>query len=261
MRLIGAQVALFRKNAGLTQQGLAELAGSSEETIASIEQGRRPLLPDFAEHLDKLLNTGGALAVGVEQQPERDKYPVWAEDFILYEQEAIALNWFENAVLPGPLQTEEYARATFRSFVPPLSDAEIEQRVAARLERQEVLRHVPPPLASFIVSEAVLIGLLGGRDVMREQICFLLTCSNLPGVSIQALPLNRESHAGLAGPFVLLETPDHEHLAYSETYLGSHLTANPDDVSILTQKYGMLRMQALNAEETRNLLDRLLGET
>ena len=76
----------------------------------------------------------------------------------------------------------------------------------------------------------------------------------------QVLPLEHASHAGLAGPFVLLETPDHQHLAYTETQRGSELDSDPDEVSILAQKYGMLRMQALNAEETMGLLDRLLGE-
>nr|WP_308122006.1 Scr1 family TA system antitoxin-like transcriptional regulator [Streptomyces sp. TRM70350] len=72
--------------------------------------------------------------------------------------------------------------------------------------------------------------------------------------------MGRTSHAGLEGPFILLETPEHQRLAYSETQRGSTLIANPDEVGILTQKYAMLRTQALNAEDTRDLLDRLLGE-
>ena len=95
---------------------------------------------------------------------------------------------------------------------------------------------------------------------MRGQLRHLRQCADLPGVSIQVLPLERELTPGSPGPFVLLETPDHQHLAYTETQRGSQLISDPDEVSILAQKYGMLRMQALNAEETMGLLDRLLGE-
>jgi hypothetical protein len=84
--------------------------------------------------------------------------------------------------------------------------------------------------------------------------------ADLPGIALQVLPLGRTSHAGLAGPFILLETPEYQRLAYSETPRGSQLIADPDEVAILTQKYAMLRTQALNTEDSRDLLDRLLGE-
>ncbi|WP_234341177.1 helix-turn-helix domain-containing protein [Streptomyces sp. NRRL S-1813] len=260
MEVIGAQLALFRINAGLTQRSLGERTTASEETIASIEQGRRALMPHLATEFDQLLNTGGALAAGVAKLPPKEKYPIWAEEFIAYERVAVALSSYENQVLPGLLQTGKYARATFRNDLPALSKETIEQRVEARLERQEILHRAVPVIASFIISEAVLKDHLDSHDVMREQLRHLRACADLPGVAIQVMPFGNTSHAGLSGPFVLLETPDHQHFAYSETQLGSHLISDPDKVSSLTQKYGMLRMQALNAEETMGLLDRLLGE-
>jgi hypothetical protein len=72
--------------------------------------------------------------------------------------------------------------------------------------------------------------------------------------------MNREKHAGLNGPMVLLETPDHEHLAYIEGQRVSFLVDDPDEVSVLQQKYGMLRSQALTPEESMGLLDDLAGE-
>lgn len=81
-----------------------------------------------------------------------------------------------------------------------------------------------------------------------------------PGITIQIMPVGRQSHAALDGPFVLLETPDHRHLGYAETQRGSQLISDPDEVSILSQRYAMLRTQALNAEDTTGLLDRMLGD-
>ncbi|MGX1854480.1 DUF5753 domain-containing protein [Streptomyces sp. NPDC055299] len=260
MEVIGAQLALFRINAGFTQRGLAQQTTASEDTIASFEQGRRALMPHLATEFDTILRTGGALAAGVAKLPPKEKYPIWAEEFMANEQEAVALSGYENQVLPGLLQTGPYARATFRSDLPPLSEEEIELRVEARLERQEVLHRKEPVVASFIISEAALKDHLGSREAMRDQLRHLRACAELTGVSIQVMPFGNTIHAGLSGPFVLLETSDHQHLAYSETQLGSHLISDPDSVSILTQKYGMLRMQALNAQESMGLLDRLLGE-
>lgn len=260
MEVIGAQLALFRINAGLTQRSLGERTTASEETIASIEQGRRALMPHLATEFDQLLNTGGALAAGVAKLPPKEKYPIWAEEFIAYERQALSLGWYENGVVPGLLQTEDYADATFRSKIPHLSEEKVEQNVTDRLDRQRILHKQKPVAASFVISEAVVLSNIGGREVMRGQISHLLQCAELTGVSIQVLPLNREHHAGLDGPFVLLETADHQHLAYTEAQRSSELTSDADEVSILAQKYGMLRMQALNAEETVGLLDRLLGE-
>jgi transcriptional regulator with XRE-family HTH domain len=260
LRLVGAQVALFRTLARLTQRELAERLRVHEETIASIEQGRRPLKPDLAEELDRLLETRGVLAVAVENLPEREKYPVWAAEYVDHEREAITISWYENQVLPGLLQTEGYARAVFRSRIPALSEEEIEEQVASRIERQAILHRKNPPSASFVISEAILVDRLGGEQAYRAQLRHLRACADLPGVSLQVMPFGRQTHAALDGAFVLVETPDHELLGYAETQRGSQLITDPEEVSILARKYAMLRTQALNAEDTKGLLDRLLGE-
>ncbi|MDJ0460840.1 Scr1 family TA system antitoxin-like transcriptional regulator [Streptomyces sp. H27-C3] len=117
--LVGAQLGHFREHTGMTQPQLAERVCTHVDTIASIEQGRRPLQPELADRLDELLSTGGALAVGVEMMPERERYPVFAQDFIDYEAPALTLLSYETQVVPGLLQTEEYARAVFSCRPPP----------------------------------------------------------------------------------------------------------------------------------------------
>ncbi|WP_432743929.1 helix-turn-helix transcriptional regulator [Streptomyces sp. JH002] len=262
MKTVGAVLSRLRTHAGLSQSALAELACVAQETIASIEQGRRPLLPHLAERLDDVLETKGVLWVMVDNLPDEAKFPIWVLEFVAHEQEAVSLSTYENQVVPGLLQTGAYARAVFQNALPTLTDEDIETKVAARLQRQAVLRRDTDPLyASFILSEAVLSDRIGGQEVYRDLIRHLRECADLPGVAIQIMPLGREHHAGLDGPFVLLETPDHQHLGYTETQRGSHLFQDPYEVSILSQKYAMLRSQALNPEESKRLLDRLLGES
>ncbi|WP_097266557.1 helix-turn-helix domain-containing protein [Streptomyces sp. TLI_55] len=260
MRMVGALLAVFRTAAGYTQRSLGDEFVIGEETIASIEQGRRRLKPDLAEQLDDFLDTKGALSAALRHLPEVDLVPQWAEEYLDREQEAVAISWYESLVVPGLLQTEGYARAVFRNRVPLYDEEEIEQLVAKRIERRDILHRKAPPMASFVIWEAVLRDRLGGEDVYADQVRHLREYSELPGITVQILPLGRTSHAGLEGPLVLLETPEHQRLAYSETQRGSTLIADPDEVGIVAQKYAMLRTQALNEEDTRALLDRLLGE-
>lgn len=258
--LVGAQLAHLRVLAGYTQPELAKLIIVSEDKYASIEQGRRPLTFTIAQELDRLLDTKGVLEVAVAFLPGNDVFPVWAAEFFDHEREALTLASYENQVLPGLLQTEAYVRAVFRTRIPAMTDEETETQVAARLERQTVLTREERLCASFIVSEATLKDRLGGEDVFRNQLRHLRKCADVPDLTLQVMPLGLTSHAGLSGPFSLFETPQHEHLAYAETQRGSQVVYDQDEVSILTRRYAMLRAQALNPEETKGLLDRLLGE-
>lgn len=260
VKMVGSLVGVFRRAAGLTQVALAERVGVDEETIASIEQGRRSLKEDLAALLDELLDTKGALCVALANMPEIDLFPRWAETYIDLEQEALALSSFENQALPGLLQTPAYARSIFLNEVPALTEDEIEQRVAARIERQGILRRKVPPTATFIISEMTLVDRLGGDEVYQEQLRQLGEWAALPGITLQVMPMGRDFHAGLSGPFVLIETVDHQRLAYVEGQRKGWMIAEPDEVSVLERKYAMLRTQALNPQESRGLLDRLLGE-
>ncbi|MEU3224982.1 helix-turn-helix transcriptional regulator [Streptomyces sp. NPDC006976] len=259
--LIGAQLAMFRKAAGMTQASLAERCCVSDDTIASIEQGRRPLQLDFAIMLDELLETKGALKVAVEKVPEKERFPAFVQDFVEYEQEAVSLMSYQSQVVPGLLQTEEYARFVFSCLYPPIEDDEQEAWVKARLDRQRLLARKPRPMLHFILEESILRSEIGDPAMMRRQIEHLRKCAELPFVCIQIMPMKLPKHAGLAGPMVLLETPDHDQLAYIEGQGVSFLVDDPDEVSVLLQKCGMLRSQALSPEESVRLMDDLLGET
>ncbi|MFB7786171.1 Scr1 family TA system antitoxin-like transcriptional regulator [Streptomyces vinaceus] len=260
MKMVGAMMAVSRIAKNLTQKQLGEEVRLDEQTIASIEQGRRALMPDVAELLDRILGLPGVLAVAAEQMPAVDVTPPWAEEYMGREREAVAIWWFNTQVLPGLLQTEAYARALFGCRVPYLGVEEIEVQVARRMERQDILDRPVPPTLSFIIWEPAVRDRIGGDEVYREQLRHLRACADRPGISLQVLPLGLTGHAGLGGPFTLLETPEHQHLFYAEIQRGSVFRQAPEDVSILTQKYAMLRAQALNLHETKGLLDRLLGE-
>ncbi|MET9886319.1 helix-turn-helix transcriptional regulator [Streptomyces sp. NPDC006430] len=260
MKMVGDMVAVSRVAKNLTQKQLGELVRLTAETIASIEQGRRALMPDVAELMDRVLGLPGILAVAAYGMPEADVTPPWAEEYMDREREAIALSWYDTHVIPGLLQTDAYARAVFGCRVPYMGDEEIALQTARRMQRQEILSRPVPPTLSFVIWEPAVRDRIGGDEVYWEQLAHLRACADRPGIALQILPLGLTAHAGLAGPFILLETPEHQHFSYSETQRGSLLVQDPDEVSRLAQKYAMLRSQALNFEETKGLLDRLLGD-
>ncbi|MGW1111367.1 Scr1 family TA system antitoxin-like transcriptional regulator, partial [Streptomyces albidoflavus] len=93
----------------------------------------------------------------------------------------------------------------------------------------------------------------------REQLAKLREYADLDFISLQIMPTNVRTHPAVDGPIVLIETPDHDHIAYIEGQRVSFLVDDPDEVSIMQQKYGMLRSQALSVDASKALLDELLG--
>jgi len=259
-KMVGAALAVLRHRAGYTQERLAREFGISLGSLTSYEQGRRPLPVDVAEQLDRFLDTGGLLARIVNHLPEVDLIALWAEEFLTEEKKAAVISWYEVQVIPGLLQTDRYAEAMFRSRVPVSSEEKIAEKLEERVERRAILHRKEPPISCFVIWEPALRAPIGGKDVWLEQLRYIRECCDLPNCTIQVLPLNRVGHAGLGGPFIMLETAEHDRLVYTDSQRGNQLISDLEDIGHLAQKYAMLRSQALTPEETRALLDQILGE-
>ncbi|MFI6880360.1 Scr1 family TA system antitoxin-like transcriptional regulator [Streptomyces sp. NPDC050400] len=260
MKMVGRQLKAARQAAGHTQAQLAALVQVDDETIASVEQGRRVLQLELAERLDELLHTKGVLVAAAENMPELDQLPQWADEYLRQEREALVISSYNSLVFPGILQTEEYARCVFRQRVPAYIDEELEAKTASRVARHEILQRKGSPTMSYVVWEPVLHMAMGGPQVRRNQLEYVRQCAELPHVTLQFLPLDSLDHAGLSGGFSLLENPDHQHIAYTESQLGTQLVSDPESASRMARKYAMLRTQALTAQQSIHLLERVLGE-
>ncbi|UXY30137.1 helix-turn-helix domain-containing protein [Streptomyces sp. HUAS TT20] len=257
---VGALVAHYRRQARLTQEQFAEMANVHVDTVRSIEQGRLALQPDRADQFDELLGTGGAFAVLVAKMPVRERIVQFAQGLVDHEQEAVSLLSYEVQVVPGLIQTRDYCRAVFGYRYPAIGSETAEQWVNARMERQLVWQRERPPVGHFVIEEGVLRRKVGSSEVMREQFRQILEYTEPIHMSFQIMPEDRTPHAGLGGPMVLLETPEHERLAYLEVQSASFLVDDPNEVSNYHHKYGMLRSQALSPDESVRLLRELLGD-
>jgi transcriptional regulator with XRE-family HTH domain len=259
-RYFGNQLQLWRTGAQVRREDIAEAVGYSVDTIKSVEQGRRPVPPRLAEIADEMCGARGKLVAGLGFLSKERRFPERSRDFFEYEGDAAALCWYEVALIPGLLQTEEYIRALIGNHCPPLDDETVEARVTARLERQAVLRRKQPVACSFVLYEAALRTQVGGQEAYKRQLLHLLKMSELRHVSLQVLPFERAVPSALSGPMVLLETPDHDRFALVEGQSTSHFSSAPDEVSLLSQSYGMIRMQALSAEDSVRFIERMVDE-
>ncbi|MFD9328480.1 helix-turn-helix domain-containing protein [Streptomyces sp. NPDC060065] len=257
--LFGRQLKLFRERAGMDRATLGSLTGYSASTIASFEQGRRIPPPKFIDRADEVLDAGGVLSASKEEVA-RAQYPAFFRDAAKLEAEAVELHAYDTQLVNGLLQTEEYARAVFAMWQPLLDEALMEQRVAARLARQEIFSRRPAPHLSFVIEEAVLLRPLGGEAVWRGQLEHLMLMAEKRNVVIQVMPLSRQEHAGLAGPFTLMEAKDGRRIAYTEVQGDSRVHTERRKVRELERTYGILRAQAHTPTESLALIEKLLGE-
>ena len=253
------QLKLVRDRAEMDRAELGALTGYSAATIASFEQGRRVPPPKFIDRVDEVLDAGGVLRAGKEDVA-RAQYPAHFRDAARLEAKAVAVHVYGTQAVPGLLQTQEYGRAVFAMWLPPLDEAVIEERLAARLARQEIFARRPAPHLSFVIEEAVLLRPLGGDTVWRGQLEHLLLIEENRNVEIQVMPLSRQEHAGLAGPFTLMEMTDGRRIAYAEVQRDSRVHTERERVRELERTYGSLRAQALTPAESRALIEKLLGE-
>ncbi|MEV0438053.1 helix-turn-helix transcriptional regulator [Streptomyces spectabilis] len=259
--LIGRQLKLWREAAGLRVVEFADLMGYGENLIHKVERGARIPRPEFLERADEVLHASGHLKA-LKKDAEKARYPKKVRDLAKLEAQAVELCAYNNSVVHGLLQTEEYAQAEVQNRQPPLPEREVERRVAGRMARQEIVNDESGlPVFSFVQCESTLRRANGGRMVMRRQLEHLLEVGKLRNVSIQVLPLDREENAGLGGPFRVLKLKDGSTMGHLEVQLLSRLVSDPRDLHTLEMRYGMIRAQALTPRESLAFIEKVRGET
>lgn len=258
LRIFGKQSRFLREQCEMTRRELADLIPYSESLIAMVERGERPPKPGYVDAVDAALGANGVLRVLIPDVAEKH-HPAWAEEYVNLQAQALALHVYSTHFLHGLLQTEDYARAVFRSVRPSMDDEEIERSVQARLATQSLLTRKPACRMTFVLEEPVLLRKMGGRAVWEGQLKQLLNLSELHNLQLQIMPLSRETHAGVDGPMALLETPDHHTVGYVSGQQGSYFLTEPDDISEMSHRYGTIRAQALDFEASRAFIQRLLA--
>ncbi|MEV4108626.1 helix-turn-helix transcriptional regulator [Nonomuraea sp. NPDC049695] len=255
--LFGFELRRHRKARGWSQLRLSKEVSYSVGTISMIETARRSPTEEFARHCDEALEAEGAL-MRLWPMVSHASAPPWFRPWLDVEATAEAIRTWEPLVVPGLLQTEDYARAVLSGDVGAAPE-QVEEHVAARMERQSILRRPKPPLLWAVIDEAVLHRPIGSPTVMSAQLTRLLEAGQTPRITIQVLPLNAYCTIGLAGGFAIAQAHGVFDTAYVESAgVMSRVTERPEDVRLLTYRYEAIRSDALPQRESLILIKETL---
>jgi transcriptional regulator with XRE-family HTH domain len=247
--VFGKVLKALRERAGMSQKQLADIVNYSASFISAIENGTKPAKFSLVQQLDRALNGGGAL-MAVWPITTVGTYPSWFARVAELEREAFKIHEWEVRVVPGLLQTAEYARAMMRAGRPTDDDESIERDVTARIDRQEIFTSDSPPIAWFVIDESVLHRSIGGPHVMRQQLERLEQISEMPTVLIQVMPSDIGSHPGIEGPLRILEFHDSPPIWYTEGWYSGRIVETPREVASAMTCFDLVKASALSPGES-----------
>nr|WP_031006501.1 helix-turn-helix transcriptional regulator [Streptomyces sp. NRRL F-5727] len=270
--LLGSQLRRLRESRGITREAAGYSIRASESKISRMELGR---VSFKARDIEDLLTL-----YGVTEETERgallglareanlagwwhsfgDVLPGWFQTYIGLEAAASLIRVYEVQFVHGLLQTEEYAHAVVSRGMPGASQAEIDRRVALRVERQKVLVSERAPHFHVVLDEAALRRPYGDRAVMRGQLKHLIEVSEHPGVTLQVMPFSFGGHAGESGSFTMLSFPESDlsDVVYLEQLTGALYLDKREEVAQYAAVMEKLAKDSPDPAESRDLLRGLL---
>ncbi|MEU1496916.1 Scr1 family TA system antitoxin-like transcriptional regulator [Streptomyces sp. NPDC005732] len=262
-RVVAALAKALREQQRLSQEELGALIGYTGSAVSAMETCAQPASDQMLIKLEESIGLGLGVFEKARGYIRADKYPPLFKDFAPLEQKALSLQSYAMLVVHGLFQTEAYARALIGGGYPPLSKQRVAELVEARMTRKSLFDRDPTVLIELVLDESALRRAVGSKEIMREQLIRLVEYGELRNVTLQVMPLARGlrgEHAGLHGEITLLESPDHEHVAYLEAQDESLLISDPAKVTTYTHRYAKIRAQALGPDESLGLIEQLAGE-
>ncbi|MFR9730741.1 helix-turn-helix domain-containing protein [Saccharopolyspora sp. MS10] len=267
-RALAAAIRSVREDSGISGRELSKRLGLSHGTVSHWETGRRvPAAEDVASLLAVAGVTGPErrrlldlarhagepnwLTVGMPGIPQQLAGAVECE------RSASAIVEWAPMAIPGLLQTSEYARAVCAAG--GLAPREAERRVAVRTRRREVVTGPSPASFTALIGEDSLFDGIGGAEVMRDQLRWLLVLAERDNITVQVVPPRIGWHPGLAGPFVLYDFPDAPAVVHFEHYSSGAFVPDDDDVRAYRHAVRRITELALSPAETADLIERTAG--
>jgi transcriptional regulator with XRE-family HTH domain len=238
---LGEELRRSREALGWTQDDLAERIQFSGSMVGFVERAERAPTEDFVLRCEAALGAAGKLVpllAGCEKSSPR-----WFRPWTKIEAEARVLRLWEPLLVPGLLQTPEYARAVLRTE-PGVLERDVEELLAARMQRQKLFERPDPPIVAAIIDEGVLYRPVGGQEVMHWQLEHLLELVRHPRVTVQVVPVSIGATAGLLGGFAVAQVTGQRDAAYLDNPLNGQVTDRADEVHAITLKYDAVRAWA-----------------
>jgi transcriptional regulator with XRE-family HTH domain len=258
----GAEVRRWRTAAGLSQEQLGQKVGYSGALVGKVETADRAPSQDFAQHCDQALPDAGGLFLRIYQLARRwdGGYPSWFTEWVEAERRAISLHTWEPLLIPGLLQTRDYAKALFKAWRSADSEDELDRLVSARIERQAIFERPKPPSLWAVIDEGVLTRCIGSVQAMHDQLVHLVAASDRFKITIQVIPADVGAHVGLLGAFAIAGFESAPSIVYMESPDVGHTTEKSSVVAKVSETFDMLRAEALPRAASRDLIRKMAEE-
>ncbi|MEU2869128.1 helix-turn-helix transcriptional regulator [Streptomyces olivoreticuli] len=268
-RRLGQELRKLRELKGMTAEEVAERLLVSQSKISRLENGRRSISQRDVRDLCGVYGVEDHRIVdSLMQMAKESRQQGWWHAFgdipysvyIGLETDAASLRVYEASLVPGLLQTPNYASAVTEGSWPEATAADIERRVQVRMRRQERVTDPDNPLRLWaVIDESALRRIVGNRAIMQEQMRKLVEFSMEPHITVQVLPYDVGAHPGMYGKFCILEfnDPQDASTVYLEGITSDLYLEKPNDVQTYSVMYEHLRMQALNAEHSRQFIEQV----
>ncbi|MEW2163445.1 helix-turn-helix transcriptional regulator [Streptomyces sp. NPDC007084] len=252
--MIGAELRHAREKAGLSQTELGEPLFVSGSFIGQLEAGTRRLHLEYAVQIDQILKTDGFFERNCRALA-RSKYPDHFAEAAEAEAIASGIREYSTLLIPGLLQTEQYAEAVFRAYAPTAPDTEIASLVAARLERARLIDDPTTPLLWTVLDEAVLRRRVGGGLVMAKALQHLAALARVHRIIVQVLPFRAGAHASMHGSLKLMEFEDAPPLSFVDGPNMGKLLDDPATVARHALTFNLLQASALSLQDSLALIE------
>jgi len=265
-RRLGQELRRLRELKGMTAEEVAERLLVSQSKISRLENGRRSISQRDVRDLCGVYEVEDHRIVDSLMQMAKDsRQQGWWHSFgdipysvyIGLETDAASLRVYDPQVVPGLLQTRQYAEALIAGALPETAQADVEKRVQVRVRRQERISAPENPLRLWtVMDESALRRVVGNRSLMRDQLEHLVEQSQLPHVTVQVIPFDMGAHPGLNGQYAILEFPDaaDSSVVYIEGVTSDLYLEKANDVQKYSVMYEHLRAQALNVDQSRQFI-------
>ncbi|MFD4529275.1 helix-turn-helix domain-containing protein [Streptomyces sp. NPDC058470] len=265
-RRLGAELRLLRKASGLTSTQVAERLLVSQPKISRLENGQRAISPRDVRDLCTIYGVTDQQVVDslMRMAKESGQQGWWNaygdipySTYIGLETDAVCIHAYEPTVIPGLLQTPAYAHAVIQNTIPPATVDQATTRLRVRLRRQHRIYHPARPLRLWVVlDESVLHRVVGGPDIMREQLEHLNALGAEPHITVQVLPYDVGAHPGLSGQFSILRFADSPEagVVYVEGSTSHLYLEKRSDLEHYRTTYAHLRTLALDPGSTRHFV-------
>lgn len=254
--LLGAELRHAREKAGLSQEELGQRLFVSGSFIGQLEAGTRRMQREYARLLDEALGTEDFFQRHCAAMA-KSKYPEHFAEAVEVEAEATAIRQYAPLLIPGLLQTPDYARAVCRAYQPTAPKERVEELVTARMERGRILDDPTRPLLWVVLDEAALRRLTGGRTVMAEALRHIADLSERGRAIVQVLPLDAGAHTAMQGAIKLMDFEDAPPLVYFEGVGTGRLEDDPVMVKDQRFRYELLTACALSPGKSLALIEGL----